>query len=532
MGKASFIIVDSLAVERGFKKFTRDVIGAGPRTVAGVLEQLGFKCRISTAEKVFEDKKFLSNFDVLMCSGMTIDIPSMRKIVNIWKRVNSHKVAIAGGPAAADPYQLLRKADYDIAVISEGERTLEELLGTVLSEGRMPERDTLKRIMGLAFKIDGDVEVTPLRPPAFEFRYEPSVERIVDYPYFRVSRVYVTCVSGCSNYRRTLLTLPDGRKCNQCGLCNRDNLTERYYCPRGIPPGCGFCSVPSLFGPSRSRSKESILKEINGLLKLGVSRIILGASDFLDYQREKLVSPHPLTDPCLPEPNYSEIESLLSEISEIQKEKKKRIYISVENIKPCLFKDKVARVISTYLPNSTIHIGCETGSEIHSKNIGRPSTPKESLMAVKLAMTYGLRPYVYFMHGLPGQNIKTAKETAELMDKMAKYGVEKITIYRFKPLPMSAFGDCELSPPAIKNKASKIILDKAKLINLEQKKSLIGKRIDAVVAEKIKPGEYIAYPLEEGPTILLKAETAPINELVKVKIIKIKSEKLVEAITT
>jgi radical SAM superfamily enzyme YgiQ (UPF0313 family) len=532
MSKASFIIVDSLAVERGFKRFTRDVIGAGPRTIAGVLEQLGFECKISTTERVFEDQAFLSDFDVLMCSGMTMDIPSMRKIVDIWRRVNNDKVAIAGGPAAADPYQLLRKADYNLVVISEGEGTLEELLDTVLSEGRMPERDVLKGIRGLAFRIDSGVEVTPLRPPAFEFRYEPSVKSIVDYPYFRVSRVYVTCVSGCSNYRRTLLTLPDGRECNQCGLCHKDNLTERYYCPEGIPPGCGFCSVPSLFGPSRSRSKESILKEIGDLLNLGVSRIVLGASDFLDYQREKLVSSHPLTDPCFPEPNYSEIESLLSEIAKMQSERKEKTYISIENIKPCLFTDKAAQIISTYLPHTTIHVGCETGSEAHSKSIGRPSTPYESLTVVKRAIAYGLRPYVYFIHGLPGQTLETAKETAELMDRMAKLGVEKITIYRFKPLPMSAFGDFESPPPAAKNRASKIILDKAKQINLEQKKSLIGKTIEAAVAEKTKPGEYIAYPLEEGPTIILRAENVSLNELVKVKITKIRSEKLVEAVTT
>jgi tRNA A37 methylthiotransferase MiaB len=127
--------------------------------------------------------------------------------------------------------------------------------------------------------------------------------------------------------------------------------------------------------------------------------------------------------------------------------------------------------------------------------------------------------------------METAKETVELMDRMAKLGVEKITIYRFKPLPMSAFGDFESPPPATKNKASKIILDKAKQINLEQKKSLIGKIIEAAVAEKTKPGEYIAYPLEEGPTIILRAENAPLNELVKVKITKIKGEKIVEAVT-
>ncbi len=530
MDKASFVIVDALASERGFKRFTRDVIGAGPRTVAGVLEQLGFECRIFSSEWVFGDQSFLSDFDVLMCSGMTMDIPSMRKIVNFWRKVNKDRIAIAGGPAAADPYQLLRKTDYDLVVISECEVTLEELLGTVLSEGQMPEIGVLKSIKGLAFRGRDGVVVNPLRPPAFEFKFEPSVERIVDYPYYRVSRVYVTCVRGCSNYQRTLLPLPDGRECSQCGLCTKGDLTERYYCPEGIPPGCGFCSVPSLFGPTRSRSEESILREISGLLKLGVSRIVLGASDFLDYQREKLVSPLPLTDPCLPEPNYYKIESLLYKILKIQKENNGKTYVSIENVKPCLFTDKASKIISTYLPNTTVHIGCETGSEPHSKNIGRPSTPKGSLTAVKRAITYGLRPYVYFIHGLPGQTMGTAKETVKLMNKMAKYGAEKITIYRFKPLPMSAFGDFESPPPAIKNEASKLILDKAKQINLEKKKSLIGKTVEAAVAEKVKPGVYIAYPVEEGPTILLNAETASLNESVEVKITKVKSEKLVEAV--
>jgi radical SAM superfamily enzyme YgiQ (UPF0313 family) len=529
MGRARFIIVDALATGRGFKKFTRDVIGAGPRTVAGVLEQLKFKCRIYTAEQILRNQKILLDFEVLLCSGMTMDIPSMRKIVSLWKEAHQDKVAVAGGPAAADPYQILGEADYDLVVIGEGEATLKELLTTAFSEGQMPDDETLRGIKGLAFRTPSGVELTPLRPPSFEFKFEPSIERVADYPYFRVSRVYVTCVSGCSNYRRALLPLPDGRKCNQCGLCVGDNLTERYYCPQGIPPGCGFCSVPSLFGPSRSRNKRSILREVRGLLKLGVTRIVLGGSDFLDYQREKLVSPHPLTDPCFPEANYSEIESLLSEISKIRSEIREKTYISIENVKPCLFTESAARIISTYLPHTTIHIGCETGSETHSREVGRPSTPRESLAAVKHAIVYGLRPYVYFIHGLPGQTMDTAKQTVDLMDKMAKIGAEKITIYRFKPLPMSAFGDFELPPPATKNEASKIILEKAKQINLEKKKLLVGKTLEVGVAEKIKAGKYIAYPLEEGPTIVLKAERAPINEMVKVKITRVINEKVVEA---
>lgn len=67
----------------------------------------------------------------------------MRKIVNLWKVANQDKVAVAGSPAAADPYQILEKADYDLVVIGEREATLEELLTTTLSEGQMPDQDTL-----------------------------------------------------------------------------------------------------------------------------------------------------------------------------------------------------------------------------------------------------------------------------------------------------------------------------------------------------------------------------------------------------
>ena len=530
MGGARFLIVDALATERGARRFTRDVIGAGPRTVAGMLEQLGFECRICPAERVFADESFLLHFDVLMCSGMSMDVPSMRRVVRSWRRVKEDGIAIAGGPAAADPYMLFGRTDYDLAVISECEMTLKELLDEGLSKGLLPEREALEGIRGLAFKTDGGVVMTGLRPPVFEFRFEPSVERIADYPYFRVSRVYVTCVRGCSNYRRTLLTLPDGRKCSGCGLCSGDDLAKRYYCPVGIPPGCGFCSVPSLFGPPRSRSKNSILREISGLLERGVRRIVLGASDFLDYEREKLVNPNPLTDPCFPEPNYSEMESLLSEVSEIQKAEKEKTYISIENIKPCLFTDEAARIISTYLPNTTVHIGCETGSEAHSRKIGRPSTPGESLSAVRRAVAHGLRPYVYFIHGLPGQTMKSARETVRLMDRMADCGVEKVTIYRFRPLPMSAFGDFESPPPATKERASRMIFEKAKQINLERKRDLVGKIVEAIVAEKLHSGVYVAYPLREGPTIILDAEEAPVNDLVRVKITRVKSDKLVEGV--
>ena len=47
-------------------------------------------------------------------------------------------------------------------------------------------------------------------------------------------------------------------------------------------------------------------------MKEGVTRIVLSAPCFLDYGRDLLVEPEPLTDPRSPESNYNEIEKLLT----------------------------------------------------------------------------------------------------------------------------------------------------------------------------------------------------------------------------
>ncbi|NIU85555.1 MAG: B12-binding domain-containing radical SAM protein, partial [Candidatus Thorarchaeota archaeon] len=149
-------------------------------------------------------------------------------------------------------------------------------------------------------------------------RFKPSTRVISNYPLHYAARVYVETVRGCSNYNRARVGLVGGL-CSYCGECTQGSLPDRYYCPIGIPPGCGYCSVPSLFGPPKSREKTEIELEIAQLLDRGVSRIVLSAPCFLDYGRDYLVDPDPLTDPSYPEPNYSEIDDLLSSLYSLEK---------------------------------------------------------------------------------------------------------------------------------------------------------------------------------------------------------------------
>jgi hypothetical protein len=78
------LIVDALASGKGERKATRDAIGAGPRVVAGILESRGIKASIIEAETILAGS-FPKGYDLLLTSGMSGDIPAIRRVVSHWK---------------------------------------------------------------------------------------------------------------------------------------------------------------------------------------------------------------------------------------------------------------------------------------------------------------------------------------------------------------------------------------------------------------------------------------------------------------
>ena len=537
-------IVDALGSGGGVRYSSRDAVGCGPRRIAGVLESNGLATKIMLAEDVISKPNQLDSYDILMVSAMSIDIDAARKMIRIWRNRCADKPAIIGGPIASEPENLLHSG-YDTVVVGEGENSLQRMLRAGLASGVFPKQfehailaEGIPQEVGhgnqAGFRLWQHTHFDYTRERETLDQDEPSTACISDYPSHLAMRFYVEVVRGCSNFLRTTIQLPNGTKCIDCQKCGSEEPRERIECPVEIPPGCGFCAVPSLFGPPRSRNESKIIKEVSDLVRSGVRRIVLSASDFLDYQRDKLVAPHPLTDPRRPSPNLDEIESLLSDLASIPKKlnvpESDYVYMSVENVKPCLFNDKAASIIAEHLPDSTIHFGCETGSEEHSRTLGRPSTPMQTLEAVRTSVRYGLRPYVYFIHGLPGQTAKTARDTVDIMQKMFKANVEKLTIYKFKPLPLSAFAKFAPALPARMNKDSKKIEKVVRRLNLESKLRLVGRVLDVVACRSVRENGRegtITYPVSDGPVVLLSKGIARQGDRLKVKVTEVLSDRLV-----
>ncbi|MFW9868282.1 MAG: B12-binding domain-containing radical SAM protein [Candidatus Thorarchaeota archaeon] len=498
--KDRILIVDALSAGSGQRSSSRDSIGCGPRTVAGLFEKHQLDCRIHRVEDILSKRSLLRRFDHMAVSAMTMDLSATKKVVRLWRQANQKGRVIIGGPISAEPERTLTEIKPDIVVIGEGEATLDDILRT----DALNNCNSLSEIPGIAFIKSGKIHMTKFRSllSAAEFseKYFPSTVRIIDYPVYQASKVYVEILRGCSNFKRTKLPLPDGSKCTDCENCDSEVAKVRMNCPESIPPGCGFCSVPGTWGPPRSRSVDSIVKEVQELVDLDVHRVVLEAPGFLDYKR----GTEPLTDPCHPPANLVAIRDLLGKLNSLPQVREGSIHIAIENMKACLFTEDVAKTLIESMISSSPNIGLETGSDYHMQQIGKCGNSGDVIQAVKIAQKYGMKPFVYLIYGLPGENAETTEQSIRMMRDVSESGAERIILYGFRALPGSAFADF---PESSKKDEHGLRLRKeAEKINRRKKEQYVGTIVRGIAAEPSKThhGFTMVYPFEEGPLMTVQ----------------------------
>ena len=512
------LIIDALAAGAGRRRSSVDAIGAGPRTVAGVLEQRGKDYELTRVEEVLRNPRRFTSFDVILVSAMSMDYPSVLRVSRLFRR----SLKVLGGPITTDP-RVVSRLGFDLGVYGEGEVALDSLIEMGLFEGAL-DPEAAAEIPNVVVGGRPPREVRRISRREF-WRFRPSVEALRSYrnPSFRASRVFVEVVRGCSNFRRALV-LADWSVCSKCGLCLAP-LRRAEGCPQGIPPGCGYCSIPAVYGPPKSRRAADLVEEVRGIIGLGVRRIILSGADVLEYGRDFVSSP--VLDPEHPGPNVSAIKRLLSSIGSIPEVREGSVYVGIENAKPSLMTEEVVEVLAERLPGTAIHVGVETGHEFHSRLLGRPCGPKRALEAISAAVRAGLRVYAYFIHGLPGQTVETAASTVALIERLYELGVEKVTVYRFRPLPGSAFEGMREGPPARRDRASSMIERAAREFNMARKRQMVDRVLEAVYSGSSYRGLPVLYPLGEGP-VMVSAERLRMKpgESIKVKVLRAVSDRM------
>jgi len=417
----------------------------------------------------------------------------------------------------------MRELSADVLVMGEGEATLEELVTRHFFEDPID----LSSVKGVAFRGANGIHVTPAREfittEALSRDYMPSITRIIDYPAYQASKIYVEVTRGCSNFRRTTLPLRNGRQCSDCGNCDSEKPDVRMNCPEDIPPGCGFCSVPSTWGPPRSRSSAVIMQEVKGLLELGAHRIVLESPGFLDYMRGS----EPLTDPCFPPANLDAIRGLLGQLNSLPQLVDGTAHIAIENMKACLFTEAVALALNESKISSSPNIGIETGSDEHFKAIGKCGSPSDVLTAVRIAVDHGMKPFVYFIYGLPGEDAESTKESIRMMRALSDAGAERIILYGFRSLPGSAFEGFPES--STRDEFGAQLRREAERVNRKKKTDYLGRVVQGIAAEPswAQVGYTMVYPLQEGPLMTVPGGFSA-GTMLQVRIQRVLSSGLVE----
>ena len=513
----SILLVDALASSSvGKRVVTVDVIGAGPRTVAGVLEKLGLDVELYTIDRVINNVQVLRNYKILMISAMSVDEESVARLIKRWRAINNSSPVILGGPITSDPRVLVR-VGADLAIHGESEPVLEKLFNLIDVDKGILDIDNLREICGVIYRLNGKIKVNPRCPIMLRReweRYRPSTRVITSYPLYWAARVYVEVVRGCSNYNFPHL----------------EDILPRNLLPSKPRPGCAYCSVIHLWGYARSRSIELVYNEVKQLINKGVKRIVLSGPDFLDYGRDWLVEPKPLTNPRKPPANKEAIKALLARLTSIPEVSSGEAKIMVENVKPNLVDEEVANILGRYLKGTPVHLGAEVGDDNLLRALARPATTSEVIRAVKLLKQHGLRPYVYIMYCLPGETDRTIKLTLKYMERLYNLGAEKITAYRFTPLPGSYLEKISLGTLPCRYSVHPI---KAKAIELNRraKKKLIGQVTRLIIVNYSKRYRgYIAYPLAHGPVTIVKPSKSLRERcIVDARITSVLNDRVIEA---
>ena len=200
---------------------------------------------------------------------------------------------------------------------------------------------------------------------------------------------------------------------------NRDRLTPSYTAYFKIAEGCsnrcGYCIIPKLRGPYRSREMDALLEEAKALADAGVKELIVIAQDITKYGMD------------LPE-HKRLLPALLRELCKLD-----FIWVRLHYLYPDQITDELIDVIASepkivkYLDIPLQHVSKRILRAMH-----RPGDGAEfaSLIADLRQRIPGLVLRTSLIVGLPGE---TEEEFAELCSFLQETQIERVGVFEFSP---------------------------------------------------------------------------------------------------
>ncbi|MFZ5985885.1 MAG: TIGR04013 family B12-binding domain/radical SAM domain-containing protein [Bacillota bacterium] len=318
---------------------------------------------------------------VAALSFFTTQLWETYEIVNNLKQLFNNKIVFAaGGPhPTGDPEGTL-KLGFDIVFSGEGEESVVEFL-KALKNG-----SDWENIRGIAY-LD--------RESNYSFNGLAKKVDIDLYPPFPVKH----------------------------GIFGPIEIT------RGCPFGCHYCQTSHLAGRSvRHRSIEKIVHYAE----------IMRSNDLTDL---RVITPNAFSYGSKDGVNIdiTKLEQLLSSVKKALSRNGRIFFGSFPSeVRPEHVNKETLQLVLEYASNDNIIIGGQSGSERMLELCKRSHKVCDIYRAAELTVNAGLKPYIDFIFGLPGETLDDLKETINVMKDLIKIGA-KIHAHTFVPLPQTPF---------------------------------------------------------------------------------------------
>ena len=245
---------------------------------------------------------------------------------------------------------------------------------------------------------------------------------------------------------------------------------------------CGYCIIPQLRGPYKSRKIENIVKEAKELAQKGVNEIVLIAQDTTSYGKDIYGKPS--------------LKELLIELNKIEELSWIRImytypsFITDELLETINKLDKVVKYIDIPLQ----HI-----SKNMLEAMNRPVIDNKKLIKKirKLIPSVAIR--TTFIVGYPGE---TEEDFQELYNFIKEMKIDKLGIFEFsREKNTKAYKLKPQIPSKIKKQRKKQLMELQQKISKEINNKLIGKKIDCIIEAINSDGLVVGRTYKDAPEV-------------------------------
>ena len=245
---------------------------------------------------------------------------------------------------------------------------------------------------------------------------------------------------------------------------------------------CGYCIIPQLRGPYKSRKIENIVKEAKELAQKGVNEIVLIAQDTTSYGKDIYGKPS--------------LKELLIELNKIEELSWIRImytypsFITDELLETINKLDKVVKYIDIPLQ----HV-----SKNMLEAMNRPVIDNKKLIKKirKLIPSVAIR--TTFIVGYPGE---TEEDFQELYNFIKEMKIDKLGIFEFsREKNTKAYKLKPQIPSKIKKQRKKQLMELQQQVSKEINNKLIGKKLACIVEAINEDGIVVGRTYKDAPEV-------------------------------